>query len=80
MSKAVIEIYDAFKTAGVPEDKAAAAAKAAAEIWQEDRLDRIEKEITEIKGDIKVIKWMLGVVIAGILSLILKAFFYIQSN
>ena len=30
MSKAVIEIYHAFKIAGVPEDKAAAAAKAVA--------------------------------------------------
>ncbi len=75
MSKAVIEIYDALKIAGVPEDKATAAAKAVADVGQEDRLDRIEKEITEIKGDIKVIKWMLGVIMAGVASLILKAFF-----
>jgi acid phosphatase family membrane protein YuiD len=75
MSKAVIEIYDAFKIAGVPEDKATAAAKAVADVGQEDRLDRIEKEITEIKGDIKIIKWMLGVIIAGVASLILKTFF-----
>ncbi len=65
----------AFKSAGIPEDKATAAAKAIAEIGQEERLTLIEKEITEIKGDIKLIKWMLGVIIAGILSLILKAFF-----
>lgn len=75
MSKAVIEIYDALKIAGVPDDKATAAAKAVADVGQEDRLDRIEKEITEIKGDIKVIKWMLGVIIAGVASLVLKAFF-----
>ena len=75
MSKAVIEIYDALKIAGVPEDKATAAAKAVADVGQKDRLDRIEKEITEIKGDIKVIKWMLGVIMAGVASLILKAFF-----
>lgn len=68
MSKAVIEIYDALKIAGVPDDKASAAAKAVADIGQEDRLSRIE-------SDIKVIKWMLGVVMAGIASLILKAFF-----
>jgi len=66
---------DAFKSAGIPEDKTTAAAKAIAEIGQEERLTLIEKEITEIKGDIKLIKWMLGVIIAGILSLILKAFF-----
>jgi hypothetical protein len=75
MSKVIIEVYEAFKSAGIPEDKATAAAKAIAEIGQEERLTLIEKEITEIKGDIKLIKWMLGVIIAGILSLILKAFF-----
>jgi hypothetical protein len=46
---------DAFKSAGIPEDKATAAAKAIAEIGQEERLTLIEKEITEIKGDIKLI-------------------------
>ncbi|MFN3481044.1 MAG: integrase [Thermodesulfovibrionales bacterium] len=75
MSKAVIEVYEAFKSAGVPEDKASAAAKAVADIGQEDRLARIEKEIMDIEGDIKVIKWMLGVIIAGIASLIVKSFF-----
>jgi hypothetical protein len=75
MSKVIIEVYEAFNSAGIPEDKATAAAKAISEIGQEERLTLIEKEITEIKGDIKLIKWMLGVIIAGILSLILKAFF-----
>jgi len=75
MSKVVIEVYEAFKSAGVPEDKATAAAKAIAEIGQEKRLRLIEKELTEIKGDIKPVKWMLGVTIAGIISLIMKAFF-----
>jgi len=34
MSKAVIEICDALKIAGVPEDKASAAAKAMADVGQ----------------------------------------------
>ena len=75
MSKAVLEIYKALKLAGVPDDKAQAAAKAVAEISQEDRLSRIENELIEIKGEIKLIKWMLGLIIAGILSLILKTYF-----
>jgi hypothetical protein len=75
MSKAVLEIYEALKLAGVPEDKAQASAKAVAEISQEDRLSRIENGLIEIKGEIKLIKWMLGLIIAGILSLILKAYF-----
>lgn len=68
MSKAVIEVYEALKVAGVPEDKATAAAKAVADVGQEDRLSRIE-------GDMKVIKWMLGVVIAmniGIVLMLIK--------
>jgi hypothetical protein len=75
MSKAVLEIYEALKLAGVPEDKAQAAVKAVAEISQEDRLSRIENGLFEIKGEIKLIKWMLGLIIAGILSLILKTYF-----
>jgi hypothetical protein len=75
MSKAVLEIYEVLKLAGVPEGKAKASAKAVAEISQEDRLSRIENELIEIKGEIKLIKWMLGLIIAGILSLILKTYF-----
>jgi len=75
MSKAVLEIYEALKLAGVPEDKAQAAAKAVAELSQEDSLSPIENGLVEIKGEIKLIKWMLGLIIAGILSLILKTYF-----
>ena len=75
MSKAVLEIYEALKLASVPEDKAQTAVKAVAEISQEDRLSRIENGLIKIKGEINLIKWMLGVIIAGILSLILKTYF-----
>jgi hypothetical protein len=75
MSKAVLEIYEALKLAGAPDDKAQAAAKAGAEISQEDRLSRIENGLIEIKGEIKLIKWMSGLIIVGILSLILKTYF-----
>jgi hypothetical protein len=56
MSKAVLEIYEALKLAGVPDDKAQAAAKAVAELSQEDILSRIENGLIEIKGEIKLIK------------------------
>lgn len=32
-------------------------------------------EIEKVKADVQVIKWMLGVVLAGIISLVLKTFF-----
>jgi len=75
ISKAVLELYEALKLAGVPDDKAQASAKAVAELSQEDILSRNENGLIEIKGEIKLIKWMSGLIIAGILSLILKAYF-----
>jgi hypothetical protein len=48
MSKAVLELYEALKLAGVPDDKAKASAKVVAELSQEDRLSRIENELIEI--------------------------------
>ena len=36
---------------------------------------RLVERITAVEGELKLIKWMLGFVIAGILSLILKSFF-----
>ena len=68
MSKIITEVYDAFKAAGTPEDKAREAAKAIAEIGQEERLFKID-------GDIKLIKWMLGILITmniGIILMLIK--------
>lgn len=68
MSKAVIEIYEALKMAGVPDDKATAAAKAVADVGQEERLAKIE-------GDLKVLKWMTGSLITmniGIILMLIK--------
>ena len=68
MSKAVIEIYDALKIAGVPEDKATAAAKTVADVRQEDRLAKMD-------GDLKLLKWMTGALITmniGIILMLIK--------
>jgi len=40
-----------------------------------DYLDqRLEKELAPIRTDLAVIKWMMGVLLAGVISLVLKAF------
>jgi len=62
----ISEIYDAFISAGSDEEKARKAAEAVAE--HETRFNNIDRELS-------VIKWMLGVVLAGVMSLVLKAFF-----
>jgi hypothetical protein len=57
--------YDALVAAGSPEDKARAAA---------EELAGYESRFAKIETDLAVLKWMLGIVIAGVASLVVKAF------
>lgn len=88
MSTMISEVYEAFKLAGVSEEKAAAAARSIIDVNKEDGV-RVEKETLEIKkdtanikdrlstveSDLQLIKWMMGVLITmniGILLLLIK--------
>ena len=51
MTTMIAEVYDAFKSAGVEENKALAAATAIADY---------QKDIAELTGDVKLIKWFVG--------------------
>ena len=66
MAVMISEFYDALKEAGASDEKSRKAAEAIASY--ENRLSRIEQ-------DLAVLKWMVGVVIGGVLALIIKAFF-----
>jgi hypothetical protein len=55
--------YDAFIAAGAPEEKARAAA---------EELATYEARFVKIEQDLAVIKWMLGVTLAGVLSLVVS--------
>ena len=57
--------YDALIAAGAPEEKARAAA---------EELAGYESRFAKIETDLAVIKWMLGIVVAGVASLVVKAF------
>jgi hypothetical protein len=65
MAVMLSKTYDAFIAAGAPEEKARAAA---------EELATYESRFAKIGTDLAVIKWMLDVVIAGVASLIIKAF------
>lgn len=65
MTTMIAEVYDAFLAAGTPEDKARAAARAIADY---------ESRFTRIEADLLLLKWMTGAIIAGIVSLVIKAF------
>jgi len=89
MSSAVdtLKIYERLKAAN-RDDKAA---KELAEVFKEAETARLDEVATKqdikaleaavdlklanINGEIKLLKWMMGAVLAGIISLILKAFF-----
>jgi ABC-type Fe3+-hydroxamate transport system substrate-binding protein len=73
MSTMIIEVYDAFKSAGASEEKAQAAAKAIADY--DSRFNKIEAELGGIKGELSALKMMIGIVIAlnmGIIGLIVN--------
>ena len=55
--------YDALLAAGSPEDKARAAA---------EELAGYESRFAKIETDLAVLRWMLGVVLAGVGSLIVS--------
>lgn len=73
----ITEVYDALKSAGADEEKARAAAQAIAS-HQHDATElrtEMRTEFADIRGELKLLKWMMGLLLAGIASLIVKAFF-----
>jgi hypothetical protein len=65
MALMLSKTYDAVIAAGTPEDKARGAA---------EEIAAYETRFAKIEQDLAIIKWMLAVVIAGVASLIIKAF------
>ena len=58
--------YEAFKAAGAPDDKARDAA---------EEIAAYDNRLANIEADVRLLKWMMGLVLAGVLSLVVKAFF-----
>ena len=58
--------YEAFKAAGAPDDKAREAA---------EEIAAYDNRLANIEADVRPLKWMMGLVLAGVLSLVVKAFF-----
>jgi hypothetical protein len=70
MATMISEVYDAFRSAGVPEDKA----RAAAEALSEEQL-ATKTDIAKLEKELLVIRWMLGLVIVAVVIPLLKPFF-----
>jgi hypothetical protein len=62
VSTMISEVYDAFVSAGTPEEKARKAAEALANY--DTRFNRIESEILKVQAELGLVKWMVGFAIA----------------
>ena len=70
MSSIPLELYRALQDAGIPDNQAQAAAKS---VWDANQLasksdvhrlvNKIDRIEGEIKGELKLVKWMLAIVI-----------------
>ncbi len=58
MSLMMGSVYDAFRSANVPDDKARAAAQDIAQY--DDRFNNVERRLDVMKADMTLIKWMVG--------------------
>ena len=65
MSTIIVELYDALKEAGASDEKARAAAQA---------LANYDSRFSKIEADLLVLKWMVGFILAGVASLVVKTF------
>ena len=77
-----LKLVDKLKAAGFQQAQAEAEAiirvlaEAQDTLVTKDYFDhKLEKELASIRTDQAVQKWMIGVLLAGVLSLVLKAFF-----
>jgi hypothetical protein len=67
MSTMEAELFDAFRAAGVPDDKAMAAAQA---------LNRRDTRVSAVESDVILLKWMVGFNLALTMAVLLKLFIH----
>ena len=65
MTTMIAEVYDALTDAGASKEKAEAAAKAVAQY---------DRDISVIKGDLQLLKWMVGFNLAFSMAMLWKIF------
>lgn len=63
----ILEVYDAFRAAGVPDEQARAAAKALSGDQNDTKAD-----LAKLDRELLVIKWMLGLVIVAVVIPLIK--------
>ena len=74
-----LKLVDKLRLAGIPPDQAEAVVRVIAESQDElvtrEHLDNaLARELAPLRTELAVLKWMIGVVIGGVVALIIKAF------
>lgn len=72
MSTMILEVYEALKSAGAPEDKAQAAATVLANT--DNRFDKLDREIAVLEAKLNIVQWLIGGIGFGVLLLVIKSF------
>ncbi len=76
MSTMVVEVYEALKAAGAPEDKAIQAAEAVASSHTATKSDimLLEKQMMLIQSEQRLMKWMIGFNLGFTMAVLWKVF------
>ena len=79
MATMIVELYEALKAAGAPDDKAQAAAKVLANT--DERFNRVDAdlgivrvELATVKAELAMVKWIVSGVGFGVMLLVLRSF------
>jgi hypothetical protein len=67
-------LYAALRAGDVPEDKAAAAAEEA--VTYENRFAKIDTDLTEMRGKMNLLTWMVGANSAFVLAIFTRLFLH----
>jgi hypothetical protein len=75
-----LQLVDKLKAAGFQQEQAEAVIRVIAEaqdalITKEYLDNKFDNKLSPIYTDLTVLKWMMGVLLAGVMSLVLKTFF-----
>lgn len=79
-----LRYVEKLKSAGIPEAQAKAEAEALATALSEsasgilatkEDVNGVKFQMAEIKSELTVMKWMIGTIVAGVFSLVVKTFF-----
>lgn len=79
-----LKFVERLKASGISDPQAKAIAEAQVEAFSETTsntlatkmdINRLELKLTEHDGEFKLIKWMMGLMLGGLLALVLKTFF-----